>query len=199
MSCQTQIDWKWWSSKEFVVKIWAKCQVWLAICVKWKVLEKLHHPPVQRTIKLSLNSQPTSTQEFPFKQWWESFLWQMFAVPKSLPPAYVVRREVMFSQVGVWGYLSPRFFPRSLVPGPFPEGTPASGPMSFSGSTPVLAEWVSQDRYPRAMTGLGYRPPPPDWDSAHPPGLVMPRAACLLRFPIGGLSCFSLLSTASAL
>ena len=56
------------------------------------------------------------------------------------------------------GYSSPRFFPRSLVPGPFPgvpqhlvpclsESTSASGPISFLGGTPVLAEgWGTQDR-----------------------------------------------------
>ena len=59
---------------------------------------------------------------------------------------YLVRREVMFSlfsQVFVClgrGYPSPRFFPRSSVPGLFPGNTPAPGPMSLLGGgevTPV--------------------------------------------------------------
>ena len=100
-------------------------------------------------------------------------------------------------------YPSPRFFQVS-GPRPFPrESTPASGPMSLLEGVPQSwlggtqdRTWVpppQQDRTrvpppPPGRTGLGYTPRP--GMGYPPPGLVTPRAVCLLQFPLGGLSCF---------
>ena len=113
-----------------------------------------------------------------------------------LPPAYVVRCEVMFSQVSVcttFGagglpHLHPIILP--LVPCPF-RGVPHSQ----AGDT--LAQG-----YPPARSGQGYLParseigyPPPARTGVPPPpqqvtlGQVTPRAVSLLRFLAGGLSC----------
>ena len=134
-----------------------------------------------------------------------------------LPAAYVVRREVMFSQVCVCSGGGPRFYPRCLVPDSFPGGHTVSGPMSFLGGTPVLGGGgLPQDRgtpqtgqdwgtplwdrtgVPLSGTGLGYPWLGQDWGTPASqdrtwippfPGLVMPRVVCLVRFPAGGLSC----------
>ena len=64
------------------------------------------------------------------------------------------------------GFPSPRFFPRSLVPGPF-QGYPVS------------PGWgVPQDRVPPARTLLGY---PHSWDRTAERALATRRAVCLLR------------------
>ena len=89
-----------------------------------------------------------------------------------LPPAYVVQRELMFSQASVclstpwWGWAVPQVLswgvPQSLVPCPL----------------------------------LGVHPSGQDWGTPSPPlppKMFAPRAVCLLRFPAGGLSCFLML------
>ena len=83
-----------------------------------------------------------------------------------------------------WGIPSPRFFPRCLVPDPFPGDTQPLVPCPFWGYPSLWSHVLSEGGTPvppPAKTGLGYPPPFP--------GLVMPRVVCLVRFPAGRLSC----------
>ena len=81
---------------------------------------------------------------------------------KLLPPAYLVRRKVMFSQVfvcstlggGELPHLHPKILP--LVPCPFPGGTTVTSPRSLPGRIPVPGEGVSTP-----VPGGGY--PSPRW------------------------------------
>ena len=79
------------------------------------------------------------------------------------------------------GYSSPRFFPRSLIPGPF-GGYPS--PRSFLGvlhpwprGIPVLARGLSpgQDRVPHGKIRMGYAPWP-ELECLTQPGLGYPPA-----------------------
>ena len=106
-----------------------------------------------------------------------------------LPPAYEIRRKVVFS------LFTTGRVPQSLVPGPFPasgsrslsnlwfqvlsgvQGTPASWPMSFLGGgwdTPVLSQvllnrvppgsnWVTHNWNWGIPLGYPPTPPPRDW------------------------------------
>ena len=84
-------------------------------------------------------------------------------------------------------------------------GVGGGNPSSSRGGTPgQVPPWPGQDSGNTppspARTGLRYTPSPPGQDRSTfpvgtgdppppPPGLVMLRAVCLLRFPVGGLSC----------
>ena len=91
------------------------------------------------------------------------------------------------------GYSSPRFFTRSLVPGPF-QGYSRTGypppPSQDWGPSPT---WPGLG-YPPARTGV---PPPlartrvPLDRTGVPPGQVILRVVCLVRFTAGGLSCLT--------
>ena len=96
-----------------------------------------------------------------------------------LPPAFEVRREVIFSvcQSTPGEYPSLMFFPRSLVPGPFQRGTPVSG--SFPGYwSQVLSRWgtpvLAEGGYPSPSWGMGGTPvggtpwPGQDWGTPPP-------------------------------
>ena len=87
----------------------------------------------------------------------------------------------------------PRSLPQPLVPCPFPG---LGYPPPFSQDRTGVS--LSQDRNGvpllTARGGLGYSPLCKDWVTVHtqartevypPPGLVMPWAVCLLRFPTG--------------
>ena len=84
--------------------------------------------------------------------------------------------KVMFSQVCVRPHPlcpSSRFFPRSVVPGPFPGDTPVLAGGGYP--SPRWEEYPSPRwgrttglRYPPSRTGLGY-PPVQDRTGVHPP------------------------------
>ena len=82
-------------------------------------------------------------------------------------------------------YLGPRFFPRSLVPGPF-WGNPSPGggvPQSWSRGYLSMGYSPDHDRtgVPPLQPGQdGVLPPPPP-DSTAERALAMRRAVCLLR------------------
>ena len=120
----------------------------------------------------------------------------------SLPPAYVVRREVMFSLCPPrkgGGYPSLRFFLCSLVlswgrtpvpgsfpalvPGPFPVGGYPTHrslvPCPFQGGIPVLTGRYPRVGYPPGQVRVGYPPPPQDGIAER--ALATRRAVCLLR------------------
>ena len=112
----------------------------------------------------------------------EGIIFSLFVSPHQ-----GVAQSQVFSQLSgsrsFWGYPSPRFFPRSLVVGPFQWGYPSSrffprslvpGPLQV-----VPHNWpgVPQEKgTPLARTGI-------------PPGQVTLPAVWLVLFQAGGLSC----------
>ena len=137
----------------------------------------------------------------------------------SLPPVYIVRREVMFSQVCVCSggvhlhhpmgvpHHHPIILPLPLVPcpfwevahfhpmivplvpGPFPGGHPSDG--SQIPSCGGTPGWTTP------WPGQDRVPPQPGLDGVPPrpphPGLVMPWVVRLLRFLTRGLSCLEIM------